>query len=173
MVLPTISLTMMGGSRQTNVIPAEAWANLDVRLLPGDDPSLFLAQLRAVVGDANVSIEPLNHDFGVANSSPTKTPLMTAIREVAGRYFGPAPVLPRLTSGYTENQRFRKLGIVSYGYSPYTATPEEGSTEHADNERIRLSELRRGFRVLFDVVTAVGDSPRPAASYVASRTPAK
>ena len=173
MVLPTISLTMMGGSRQTNVIPAEAWANLDVRLLPGDDPSRFLAQLRAVVGDANVSIEPLNHDFGVANSSPTKTPLMTAIREVAGRYFGPAPVLPRLTSGYTENQRFRKLGIVSYGYSPYTATPEEGSTEHADNERIRLSELRRGFRVLFDVVTAVGDSPRPAASYVASRTPAK
>jgi acetylornithine deacetylase/succinyl-diaminopimelate desuccinylase-like protein len=31
----TISLTMLGGSEQTNVIPPEAWANLDVRLLPG------------------------------------------------------------------------------------------------------------------------------------------
>src|SRR5437868_7622057 len=31
----TISLTMLGGSAQTNVIPPEAWANMDVRLLPG------------------------------------------------------------------------------------------------------------------------------------------
>jgi acetylornithine deacetylase/succinyl-diaminopimelate desuccinylase-like protein len=38
----TIALTMLGGSAQTNVIPAEAWANLDVRLLPGDDPKQFL-----------------------------------------------------------------------------------------------------------------------------------
>src|ERR1700756_679160 len=32
----TISLTMMGGSQQTNVIPPEAWANLDVRILRGE-----------------------------------------------------------------------------------------------------------------------------------------
>ena len=31
----TISLTMMGGSEQTNVIPPEAWANFDVRILLG------------------------------------------------------------------------------------------------------------------------------------------
>jgi acetylornithine deacetylase/succinyl-diaminopimelate desuccinylase-like protein len=34
MLRNTISLTMLGGSEQTNVIPPEAWANLDVRLLP-------------------------------------------------------------------------------------------------------------------------------------------
>ena len=38
----TISVTMLGGSQQTNVIPPEAWANLDVRLLPGEDPAKFL-----------------------------------------------------------------------------------------------------------------------------------
>ena len=43
----TIALTMLGGSQQTNVIPPEAWANLDVRLLPGDDPKEFLAPIRA------------------------------------------------------------------------------------------------------------------------------
>ncbi len=42
----TIALTMLGGSEQTNVIPPEAWANLDVRLLPGDDPKEFLATIR-------------------------------------------------------------------------------------------------------------------------------
>ena len=34
----TISLTMLGGAQQTNVIPPDAWANIDVRLLPGTDP---------------------------------------------------------------------------------------------------------------------------------------
>ena len=34
----TIQLTMLGGSQQTNVIPGEAWAQLDVRMLPGEDP---------------------------------------------------------------------------------------------------------------------------------------
>ena len=81
---------------------------------------------------------------------------MAAIRRVSERYFTGAPVVPRLSGGYTENQRFRQLGIVSYGFTPYTATAEEGETEHGDNERIRVEELRRGFRVLYDVVNEVG-----------------
>src|SRR5216684_6250170 len=47
----TISLTMMGGSEQTNVIPPEAWANLDVRILPGGDPKALLEAVRRVVND--------------------------------------------------------------------------------------------------------------------------
>ena len=153
MLRNTISVTMFGGSKQTNVIPGEAWANLDVRLLPGDDPQAFLALMKKVVDDPNVTIEPLRKEqFQPANASAIDTPLMAAIRKTSSKYFPGAPVVPRLSSGYTENQRFRQLGVISYGYSPYTATPEEGSTEHGDNERIRVEELRRGFRVLYDVV---------------------
>ncbi|MGA8489229.1 MAG: M20/M25/M40 family metallo-hydrolase [Terriglobales bacterium] len=151
----TISLTMLGGSEQTNVIPAEAWANLDVRLLPGDDPKQFLASIRQVVNDPNVSVEPLSPDFRLANSSPTNTALFSAIRKVSAAYFPRTPVVPRLDSGYTENQRYRPLGMNAYGFTPYTSTDEEGSTEHGNNERIRVEEVRRGFRVLYDVVMTV------------------
>src|SRR5437667_3236354 len=65
----TISLTMLGGSQQTNVIPPEAWANLDVRMLPGDNPQALAESLRKVVDDPNVTIEPLNKEFRVANFS--------------------------------------------------------------------------------------------------------
>ena len=156
MLRDTISLTMLGGSKQTNVIPAEAWANLDVRLLPGDDPQAFLTLMKKVVDDPEVTVEPLRKEqFQPANASPIDTPLMAAIRKTAAKYFPSAPVVPRMSSGYTENQRFRQLGVISYGYSPYTATPEEGSSEHGDNERIRVEELRRGYRVLYDVVNEV------------------
>jgi len=151
----TISLTMMGGSEQTNVIPAEAWANLDVRILPGGDPKAVLEAVRRVVNDPNVTVEPLNTEFRVANYSGTDNALYAAIREVSGKYFPGTPVVPHITSGYTENQRYRPLGIVAYGFNPYTATDEEGNTEHGNDERIRVEEVRRGPRVLFDVVAGV------------------
>jgi acetylornithine deacetylase/succinyl-diaminopimelate desuccinylase-like protein len=151
----TISLSMLGGSEQTNVIPPEAWANLDVRLLPGDDPKEFLESIRRVVNDPEVSVEPLDSDFRMANSSPTNTGLFRSIQEVSAHYFPGTPVVPRLDSGYTENQRYRPLGINSYGFTPYTSTEEEGSSEHGNDERIRVEEVRRGFRVLYDVVTSL------------------
>jgi len=151
----TISLTMMGGSEQTNVIPPEAWANLDVRILPGGKPEYVLAALRHVVDDPNVTIEPLNREFRVANYSGTDNALFGAIKEVANEYFPGSPVVPHITSGYTENQRYRPLGIVAYGFSPYTATEEEGATEHGNDERIRVDEVRRCPRILFDVVAKV------------------
>jgi acetylornithine deacetylase/succinyl-diaminopimelate desuccinylase-like protein len=151
----TISLTMMGGSEQTNVIPPEAWANLDVRILPGGDPKALLEQIRRVVDDPNVTVEPLNSEFRQANYSPTNTALYDAIRKVSAKYFSGTPVVPHITSGYTENQRYRPLGINAYGFCPFTATEEEGNTEHGNDERIRVEEVRRGPRVLFDVVAAV------------------
>ena len=155
----TISLTMMGGSEQTNVIPPEAWANLDVRILPGGDPKTVLEAVQRVVNDPNVTVEPLNRGFQVANFSGTDNALYAAIREVAGKYFPGTPVVPHITSGYTENQRYRPLGIVAYGFNPYTAPAEEGNTEHGNDERIRVEEVRRGPRVLFDVVAAVAGRP--------------
>ncbi|HVI76902.1 MAG TPA: peptidase dimerization domain-containing protein, partial [Candidatus Acidoferrum sp.] len=151
----TISLTMLGGSGQTNVIPPEAWANLDVRILPGGDPKVVVEALRKVVDDSNVTIEPINEEFRVANYSGTDNALWAAIRDVSGKYFGGTPVVPHITSGYTENQRYRPLGMIAYGFNPYTATDEEGNTEHGNDERIRVEEVRRGPRVLFDVVARV------------------
>src|SRR5271157_29171 len=151
----TISLTMLGGSEQTNVIPPEAWANLDVRILPGGDPKAVLEALRRVVNDPDVTVEPLNAEFRVANYSGTDNALFAAIKDVSGKYFPGTPVVPHITSGYTENQLYRPLGMVAYGFTPYAATDEEGNTEHGNDERIRVEEVRRGPRILFDVVMAV------------------
>ena len=122
---------------------------------PGEIRKRFWKPSGGVVNDPNVTVEPLSPEFRVANYSPTDTALYNAIRQVSAQYFPGTPVVPRLTSGYTENQRYRPLGIDSYGFNPYTATDEEGNTEHGNDERIRVEEVRRGFRVLYDVVTAV------------------
>lgn len=155
MVRNTISLTMLGGSQQTNVIPPVAWANLDVRLLPGEDQNAFLAAIRHVVNDPNVEITPQSKEFRVANAAPPLSHLMRSIQRASARYWPGAIVATKMTSGYTENQRYRPLGIAAYGFSAYGNTEEEGASEHGNNERIRVEEVRRGARVLYDVVLGV------------------
>ena len=115
----------------------------------------FLETLRRVVNDPNVTVEPQSSDFQPANFASTATLLYAAIRRVSARYFPGAPVVPFLLSGTDENQIYRPLGIHAYGFNPYTATEEENDTEHANDERIRVEEVRRGFRVIYDVVTGV------------------
>jgi len=151
----TISLTMMGGSLQTNVIPPDAWANVDIRLLPGQDPARFEAELKKVINDPSITFEHIGA-FHKPNSSSIDTALFRAIEAVSGRYFSGGIVLPKMSSGYNETQRYREVGIVSYGFCPYSATEAEIETAHANDERIRVEQLRRGPRVLYDVVTVVG-----------------
>jgi len=157
----TITLTQMEGSHQTNVIPAVATAHIDVRLMPGEDPQKFLAAITQVVNDPKVEIKPQSAETKQGKASPIDTALMTAIRNAAAHYFPNTPVTPWMDSGYTENEMYRQLGIVCYGFNPYTTTDDESHSEHNNNERIRVEELRRGPLVMFDVVTQVAGKQKP------------
>jgi acetylornithine deacetylase/succinyl-diaminopimelate desuccinylase-like protein len=120
----TISLTMLSGSKQTNVIPNEATCNLDVRLLPGEDPQAFLAELAKVIADPSIKVENVN-TFKPPNSSPIDTELFRVISQVTKAHHPEALVTTKMLSGYTESQLYRQLGITAYGWAPIYTTREE------------------------------------------------
>jgi acetylornithine deacetylase/succinyl-diaminopimelate desuccinylase-like protein len=148
----TVSLTVLHAGEQTNVVPDTAYSELDVRLLPGDEPQDFLAQLRKVIGDPGIELEPLG-EFRKPNSSPAATMLYRSIEEVIHQHDPQAVVAPELNSGYTESQMFRPLGITAYGFTPVKVSPDAEETQHAANERVPVQELRQGLKILFEVVT--------------------
>jgi len=148
----TVSLTVLQGGPQTNVIPDTAYAELDVRLLPGSGPDAFLAELRKVIADERIRLETINR-FKPSNSSSTDTGLFRVIEQVVHEYNPHALVAPCLNSGYTESQLYRPLGITCYGFCPIEVTPELDETEHAANERVPVEQIRRGVKMFCEVVT--------------------
>jgi acetylornithine deacetylase/succinyl-diaminopimelate desuccinylase-like protein len=154
----TVALTVLQGSPQTNVIPDAAYCELDVRLLPGQDSQAFLARLAAVVADNRIQLQPLTA-FRVPNSSPADTSLYRIIEQVVRHYSPSALVTPVLNSGYTESQMYRPLGIHAYGFAPIEVTPEEEATEHAANERVPVEQIRRGTKMLYEIVARAATSP--------------
>jgi len=154
LVRNTISLTMLSGSKQTNVIPNVATCNLDVRLLPGEDPQEFLKALTAVVADPTLSIKNVN-TFKPPNSSVVNTELFETIARVTKAHHPEALVTTKMLSGYTESQLYRQLGIIAYGWTPIYTTSEENEGVHGNNERIRVVDVRQGTRELYEVVSQI------------------
>jgi acetylornithine deacetylase/succinyl-diaminopimelate desuccinylase-like protein len=147
----TVSLTVLHGASQTNVIPDTAYAELDVRLLPDEDPKVLLGQLRSQLADDSIRITPAN-GFKPPNSSSTDTGLYRLIEQVVHQYNPQAIVAPALGGGYTESQMYRPLGITCYGFNTLEVTPEVDATEHAANERVPVEQLRRGVKILYELV---------------------
>jgi len=150
----TISLTMLSGSKQTNVIPNTATCNIDVRLLPGEKTEDFLAALKAAVDDPTIKIENVN-TFKPPNSSPVDTELFTVIAQVTKASHPEAIVTTKMLSGYTESQLYRQLGIIAYGWVPFYTTEEENETVHGNNERVTVKNIREGTKEFFEVVNQI------------------
>jgi acetylornithine deacetylase/succinyl-diaminopimelate desuccinylase-like protein len=150
----TISITVVHAGYKTNVIPGTAEAELDVRLLPGEDPAAFLSELRGVIDDPQVQIAPIG-TFRPPNESGTDTELFRIIETVLHRHFPSVPVTTKMLSGATESVLFRPLGIVAYGFTPLLATPEEVATAHGDDERVREDTMRRSASIFYEVVAEV------------------
>jgi acetylornithine deacetylase/succinyl-diaminopimelate desuccinylase-like protein len=150
----TISITGLKGSDKTNVIPPLATAALDVRLLPGQEPAAFLAELQRVVGDTAVTFRPQGPSWP-ATDSPTDTELFRAIEGAAhDRHPGVLVTTPML-AGFTDSHYFRRLGIASYGLGPFPLTVADSRGVHGNDERVSLEALHFGVRFLYDVVVRV------------------
>jgi acetylornithine deacetylase/succinyl-diaminopimelate desuccinylase-like protein len=148
----TISLTGLQGSNKTNVIPAEASAEVDIRLLPDQDPDSMLAILKKVVADSAVRFSPLIVPKAPFES-PTTTDFFKAIERVAKERDPKAFVTSTMLTGATDRPMYRKLGIQVYGLDPFrTEDADEQKGVHGNDERIGESNFAAGIRFVYDVL---------------------
>jgi acetylornithine deacetylase/succinyl-diaminopimelate desuccinylase-like protein len=150
----TISITGLKGSDKTNVIPPIATAALDVRLLPGQEPAAFLADLVRVVGDTAVTFKPQGPNWPATESS-TETDMFRAITAVARTRQPNTLVTTLMLPGFTDSHYFRRMGIQSYGLSPFPLSENDSRGVHGNDERVSLDALRFGVRFYYDVVSRV------------------
>jgi len=146
----TISITSLRGSNKTNIIPPEASAELDCRLLPGWTVDRWVDQIRGVLNDPSIKIGVILN-FPPAASS-TDTPLFAAIQKSVHALDPGAGVVQTVDAGFTDSHFFREKGIVSYGFQPFAITEEDDERVHGDNERIPLKNYLDGTHLYWNVV---------------------
>ena len=146
----TIAITVIKASEKTNVIPAEAAAEIDVRLLPGENPQEFIRQLRKIIGDDSIKIEVIL-SFPPA-TSPPHPEAMAVITEMAKNNDGGVPVVSPLVRGFTDCHFFREKGIPCFGFMPLRNSPLTSGMVHGIDERITIESLCAGLRGMYELV---------------------
>jgi acetylornithine deacetylase/succinyl-diaminopimelate desuccinylase-like protein len=147
------SITRLEGSDKINVVPPQASAEIDCRLLPDQNVDAFLAELRTVFGDADIEIERIMV-FAPAMSE-VDTELYRAIAGANRAHFPEAAVLPAMQTGFTDSHFFRARGIPSYGYSPFLVPPADDAGVHGNEERVSIENVRRGTRVMVEILRSL------------------
>ena len=134
--------TGYGGPGVKTVLPAEARAKLDFRLVPDQDPHDVLAKLRAHLdaqGFADVEIEAEGPEFP-ARTDPGD-PLVGAVVRAARRAYDAEPmVMPLMAATGPMYELCQRWGLPAAG----AGIGWIGSRVHAPDENVRLEDLRHG-----------------------------
>lgn len=150
LVRDTISITVLEAGTSTNVVPGDATARLDVRLLPGEDCAAFAGALSDVIADPLVEVETLL--AFPSRSSSADTPLFEAIARVARRETPEAIVVPRMIGGFTDAHWFREKEIVAYGFVPRWLSRADTGGVHGVNEKVSTANLEAGVVTLLAIL---------------------
>jgi acetylornithine deacetylase/succinyl-diaminopimelate desuccinylase-like protein len=154
MIRTSVSPNIFSGGYRSNVIPSEAKATLDVRMLPDEDPAKFLAQVKQVVGDPAVDVRFASQNTrppGAAariDSEPFK-----AIEAANTRIYH-VTTLPTMSTFATDMAQLRAKGVQCFGIGPAADLEDgpKGFGMHSDQERLLESELYRFMRFNYEVV---------------------
>jgi len=155
MLRTSVSPNIFQGGYRSNVIPSEAKATLDVRMLPDEDAAAFLEQVKRVVNDPAVEVR-----FSSQEVRPSGTTARLDAEAYKALEAGITRVyntitLPTMSTGATDMAQLRAKGVQCFGIGP-AADMEDGPKgfgAHSDQERLLESELHRFVRFNWEVVT--------------------
>jgi len=147
----TVSPTVLRAGQKTNVIPREAVAEVDGRLIPGQQPDDLLREIQPYIGEG-IEVKVVSHSQPY--ESEYTSPLFDLFQEVLAEHDAGCVAVPFLVPGSTDGRFLAEKGVRVYGFSP--AKNEPGASflklAHARNERISLANIEFGTQVLYDVV---------------------
>jgi acetylornithine deacetylase/succinyl-diaminopimelate desuccinylase-like protein len=154
MLRTSASPNIFNAGYRVNVIPSEATATIDVRMLPDEDPQAFLEQVKAIVNDPSVEVAFTARDVRPGGNTGLKTEAFAVLEENITKHYK-AITLPTMSTGATDMAYLRAKGIQCYGVGPATDIEDgpKGFGAHSDQERILEDELHRFVRFHYDVVS--------------------
>jgi succinyl-diaminopimelate desuccinylase len=137
---PTYSVDVIKGGSNTNVVPDQCFANIDIRTVPSQDHQQIIEQIEQIIENTKKKYPDLKADIHRLNDqSPVKTssedPFVQLVQDVVKASDGSAE-LGGVTA-YTDGSQFihanNKFPIVVLG-------PGETSTAHQPDEYVEVDK---------------------------------
>ena len=158
---PTLNVNGITGGHgdegYKTIVPSEASASIDMRLVPDQDPDdiyeLFAAHVEEHASD-RVSTTVTRG----ASMDPTRTPIDTPYREPVAEAvadgWGETPIVKPSSGGSAPYALFTNYLDLPHVSIPYG---QQANNQHSPNEHFSIDHFEKGIRTSVRVLTATGD----------------
>lgn len=137
----TVSVNTIAGGAKTNIVPDKCDAEVDIRVLPGQDEKYVMSEIGKILGDIELRVNQFTApSFSTADSEAYRL-MADTMQEITGSQH----VLPFISSGGTDSRYLREMGVPSYGIGILTSAPDPAASRsiHGKDEKVDVDGLRR------------------------------
>ncbi|MBI2378499.1 MAG: M20/M25/M40 family metallo-hydrolase [Deltaproteobacteria bacterium] len=156
----TTAVTMFAAGVKDNVLPQDAHAVANFRIIPGETIASTIARVRSIIDDPRIDVRQVvggsiaNEPSPISDvSSETYRRLRTTIRQVAGD--GGLVVAPYLVLGATDARHFARISDSTFRFVMNLARPDDLPRIHGTNERIAVASYERMIRFYAQLIRNV------------------
>ena len=132
--------TIIQGGTKENVLPQEARAVVNFRILPGDTIEDVMRHVRETAGPGVQVRQSGNFAAEPSPESDPGSPAFVLIQRTIGQVFPGAVVAPNLLAGGTDTKHYQGLSRNVYRFLPIPVTSEDLPRLHGTNERIGVED---------------------------------
>lgn len=147
----TTAATIIEAGTKENVLPQEARAVVNFRLLPGDGSDYVIARVKKVIDDDRVEVKPIGEPREASQVSRIDSEGYGLLSSVIAQSFPDAVLAPFLVLGGTDARHFENISDSVYRFSPMKVSEEDQARAHGTDERIgteNLDEIIDFYRLL-------------------------
>lgn len=141
MMRTTTAMTMLNAGIKDNVLPGQAEAVVNFRILPGDTAQGVAEHVKRSIADERIVIQPLGVSFEASSVSSPEAPAFRLIERTAREVFPDALVAPGLMLAGSDARHFQAVAHNAYRFMPIRFKPEDLPRVHGTDERISVLQL--------------------------------
>jgi carboxypeptidase PM20D1 len=149
----TTALTIFHAGDKDNVLPGNAEATVNFRLMPGDTQTSVTDHVRRTIGNDRISIEPFPGNIDPAPVTGTASQSYRTLNRTIREIFPDVIVAPGLMVAGTDSRHYTGISDNILRFSPVRANSDDLKRFHGTNERLSIdgyADMIRFYRRLIE-----------------------
>lgn len=149
----TTAPTIFHSGIKENVVPYEARAVVNFRLLPGDHSHDVLEKVKKIINDERVMINTISHLNEASPVASDKQPAFKMLAKTIGEVSkDEIMVSPSLVLGGTDSKHFKDISPNVFKYLHIRMDGEDLKRVHGTNERILVEDYKELIRFYYQLI---------------------
>jgi carboxypeptidase PM20D1 len=152
-VRTTTALTIFNAGDKDNVLPGNAEASVNFRLIPGDTQASVTQHVRSTIRNERISIKPFPGNTDPPPVTDTTSPSFQMFNRTIREVFPDVIVAPGMMVGATDSRHYVGITDKIFRFSPVRANSDDLKRFHGTNERLSIegyADMIRFYRRLIE-----------------------